>query len=215
MDPQIIGYFMFFILILLNIFLRFISHKKFSTSSSYNRYTRQFTTWNAYITSFLLIFCSKTRHDTIKVAFIIYGILTNWFVLTARWYWFKLPNHTFPLSWILSDLWFHLIVPIVYTFFAMYMIQQSNINKRLSEYVMALAIFLCTLTIWYTLNIGTFLYSSTMFPWPYNNSAGTNLKNNPGQQFKFALTFLNIVIVLFYGFWFWNSIPRTFFYAAA
>lgn len=219
MQPKVIGYFMFFILVLLNLFLRLVSHKKFTTSTSYTRYTRQFTTWNAYITSFLLILCDtvhKSQYTKLYISLILYGVLTNWFVLTARWYWFKLPNHKLPLSWILSDLWFHLLVPIVYTFYAMYLLQASGIQQTISEYVLAIALFICTLFVWYFLNLGGSMYSPKMFPWPYTNGAGSvstsasaTMESN-SHLLKLGLTFLNIAIVLMYGWWFWKAVPRNF-----
>jgi len=226
MEPKIVGYFMFFILVTLNLFLRFVSHKKFTTSTSYSRYTRQFTTWNAYITCFLLILCdteNKSKFTKLFISFLIYGVLNNWFVLTARWYWFKLPNHTLPLSWILSDLWFHLLVPIVYTFFAMYLIQSSGIQQTQSEYLIALCLFVCTLLVWYILNLGGVMYSPKTLPWPYSNGAGSlppstsnkaNCQENASDTshvLKIGLTFLNVTIVLLYGWWFWKSVPRNFF----
>jgi hypothetical protein len=234
MQPKIVGYFMFFILVTLNIFLRFVCYKKFSTSTSYSRYTRQFTTWNAYITCFLLILCDtiqRNQFTKIFISFLIYGVLTNWFVLTARWYWFKLPNHKLPLSWILSDLWFHLIVPIVYTFFAMYLIQVSGIQQTASEYVLAVCFFFCTLIVWYLLNLGGMMYSPNSYPWPYANGAGSlngngnkngnenGNKNDNGNEnnnfdfkhlIKLGFTFLNILLVLLYGWWFWRTVPRNF-----
>lgn len=210
-NPKIIGYFIFLILITLNLFLRFVSHKKFQTSSSYNRYTRQFTTWNAYITSFILILCGNVQSITkLQISIILFGFLTNWFVLTARWYWFKLPNHTLPLSWILSDLWFHLLIPIVYTFYAMYILQNSSIQQTISEYILAIVFFMGILSIWYTLNIGIMYYSPNQFPWPYCNGAGIDVKSSVKQVFKFALTFLNICIVLLFGWCFWKSVPRNY-----
>jgi hypothetical protein len=111
----------------------------------------------------------------------------------------------------------------------MYLIQVSGIQQTASEYVLAVCFFFCTLIVWYLLNLGGMMYSPNSYPWPYANGAGSLNGNENGNEngnkngnengnnnfdfkhlIKLGFTFLNITLVLLYGWWFWRTVPRNF-----
>jgi len=178
------------------------------------------TTWNAYISGFVLVLASigiknkQINMIRLSVALVIYGLLTNWFVLTARWYWFRMPRYNMPLHFLLADMWFHFCIPVIYTYFAfvLFVGSCSETVKSVQEILMAILLFFVTIVVWYLTNVGVFHIDSKKFPWPYPNGAGLLHKNDEEntqpEYFKLIASIVNILAVVLYGVFFWIVTPR-------
>jgi hypothetical protein len=218
--PLFCGLFILTVLVIFNIYSYHSSYQKYRTTTGYSRWSRQMTTWNAYLSGILLVLGTvglKNKHVNfirLSAALVIYGLFTNWFVLSARWYWFRLPRYNMPLHYLLADLWFHFCIPVVYTYFAfvLFINSCSESVKSVQEIIIAIMLFMITIVIWYMTNVGVYNINKKKFPWPYPNGAGILHKDNEEkvepEYSKLLVSILNILAVVMYGVFFWITVPR-------
>lgn len=216
--PLLCGLFILLVLVIFNVYIFQSSFQKYCTTTMYSRWARQLTTWNAYLSGMVLVFSTigvKSKNVNVvrlSVSLLVFSFMMNWFVLTARWYWFKLPEHrSTPLRYIMADLWFHFCIPVVFTYFSFVTLFHSCTEsvKSVHELLLGLVLFLFTIFIWYIANMGAFNADKETFPWPYPNGAGSVVKDIAEPKIeKLGLSILNILAVVAYGIFFWKATPR-------